>query len=240
LKLQRIVFALLTAAALFLIAATDQAAIPAAVQTTLPEETHFVALTFDDGPRPDTTPILLDGLRERGASATFFLVGEQIAANAELVQRMKAEGHQVGNHTWSHVQLMGLTQEKLSAEVGQTDRALRALLGEDAYWVRPPYGLVDDVQKSWFTVPLIHWSVDPEDWRLCDTEKDVAAVLSHVEPGSIILMHDSVKPSVYAALRIVDALEAKNYEFVTVRELFALYGVTPEAGTLYHSPEAWE
>ena len=73
----------------------------------IPAETKYVALTFDDGPRQGTTDRLLDGLRERGASATFFLVGEQAERYPELVRRMKAEGHQVGNHTWSHVRLEG-------------------------------------------------------------------------------------------------------------------------------------
>ena len=123
----------------------------------------------------------------------------------------------------------------VDSEVGRTDALLRLLLGEGTYWVRPPYGLLDEGQRSWFTVPLVHWMVDPEDWRLRDADKDVAAVLKAVKPGDIILMHDSVPASVDAALRIVDTLQSQGYTFVTVEELLQLNGVTPEPGVLYRS-----
>lgn len=199
------------------------------------EEPKYVALTFDDGPRRDTTERLLDGLKERGASATFFLIGEQIAGNEDLVRRMKAEGHQVGNHTWSHVKLQGELDSAVKREVGRTDALLRELLGEGTYWVRPPYGLLDERQRALFSVPLVHWMVDPEDWKLRDADKDVKAVLSAVKPGDIVLMHDSVPASVDAALRVIDALEEQGYVFVTVEELLRLSNVTPEPGVMYRS-----
>jgi peptidoglycan/xylan/chitin deacetylase (PgdA/CDA1 family) len=212
------------------------AAVAAAGETRLPaSQTKYVALTFDDGPRADTTPRLLDGLRQRGASATFFLVGEQIDANADVVKRMKEEGHQVGNHTWSHIRIKGASNALVEAEVSKTDAEIRKVLGDGVYWVRPPYGLIDESQEKLFTVPLVRWSVDPEDWKLRNADADVKAVLSHVRPGDIILMHDSVPASVDAALRIVDTLEAQGYEFVTVQELLELYGVTPQPGVAYRS-----
>ncbi|MCI2057210.1 MAG: polysaccharide deacetylase family protein [Oscillibacter sp.] len=235
-KRQRVIFLLLALTALIWSTRLPMT-IPADASEPLEEETKFVALTFDDGPRSDTTPRLLDGLRERGASATFFLVGQQLAGNEALVQRMKDEGHQVGNHTWSHVELQGATEATVRTEVGKTDAALTAILGEGEYWVRPPYGLLDSEQQKLFSVPLVHWYVDPQDWKLRNTDADVKAVLSKVQPGDIILMHDTVPASVDAALRIVDALEAKGYQFVTVKELLALYGVTPKAGTMYRSAE---
>ena len=199
------------------------------------EATKYVALTFDDGPRRDTTARLLDGLRQRGASATFFLLGEQIGGNEDLVERMAAEGHQVGNHSWSHAKLQGASRTTVDSEIGKTDGLLHQLLGEGTYWVRPPYGLLDPQQLSWFTVPLVHWMVDPEDWRLRNADKDVAAVLKAVKPGDIILMHDTVPASVDAALRIVDTLQSQGYTFVTVEELLQLSGVTPEPGVMYRS-----
>ena len=86
---------------IFLESAAEVTGVPASAPAELPEEPNYVALTFDDGPRRGTTTRLLDGLRERGASATFFLVGERLAGNEDLVLRMQAEGHQVGTHTWS-------------------------------------------------------------------------------------------------------------------------------------------
>ncbi|QNL44750.1 polysaccharide deacetylase family protein [Oscillibacter hominis] len=201
------------------------------------EVTYYVALTFDDGPRRITTERLLDGLRERGASATFFLIGEQIEENADVVQRMKAEGHQVGNHTWSHVKIEGMNQSAAQEEIRHTDQVLKELLGEDTYWLRPPYGLINQRERSWITVPMVQWSVDPEDWKYQNTDRVVSSVLNHVKPGSIILLHDTYPTSVDAALRIVDTLQGQGYEFVTVEELLALNGVAPQAGTMYVSAD---
>jgi len=203
--------------------------------TALIPETKYVALTFDDGPRAESTGRLLDGLAERGTKATFFLIGEQIEANAALVQRMAAEGHQVGNHTWSHVRLAESEDAVVTEQLAKTDMALRTLLGEDDYWVRVPYGLIQDDQRPLFSQPLIQWSVDPEDWRLRDANKVTDFVLENVQPGDIILLHDSLEPSVDAALRIVDALQQQGYTFLTVRELLEKAGVTPEAGIRYRS-----
>lgn len=233
-KVQRIVFLLLSAILLWWITA-PKSDVAASAQAEISEEKKYIALTFDDGPRADTTGKLLDGLRDRGAHATFFLIGKQIAPNASLVQRMKAEGHQVGNHTWSHTKLQGQTCSVIACELSKTDTVLRGLLGNGDYWVRPPYGLIDRCQEKLFSVPLVKWSVDPEDWKLKNTDQDVAAVLKKVKPGDIILMHDSVPASVNAALRIVDALQAKGYVFVTVRELLAYRGITPQAGVMYYS-----
>lgn len=240
-KLQRITFLLLAAGLLVAVMKETQTqSVTVGAQAELSEQTRFVALTFDDGPRADTTPRLLDGLRERGANATFFLVGAQLQGNEELVRRMAAEGHQVGNHTWNHVLLKGMTTDELEEEIQRTELALQEILNGEGYWVRPPYGLVEDGQRDFFTVPLVHWSVDPEDWKLRNADADVKEVLAQVTPGSIILMHDTVDQSVDAALRIVDALEAKGYEFITVQELFAIYGTTPIPGVLYHTADVWE
>ena len=217
-----------------------EAASPAANPVELPAESRFVALTFDDGPRRDTTARLLDGLRERGASATFFLVGQQIAGNEDLLRRMRDEGHQVGNHSWSHANLKSESDGGFQQEVGRTDALLRETLGEGDYLLRPPYGFLTAHQRQLLTVPAVKWSVDPEDWKLRDTEKDVAAVLQGVQPGDIILMHDTIPATVDAALRIVDALQAEGYTFVTVEELLALSGVEAQPGVFYCSATAAE
>jgi peptidoglycan/xylan/chitin deacetylase (PgdA/CDA1 family) len=205
-----------------------------AADASLPAEERYLALTFDDGPHPGTTDLLLDGLRERGASATFFLVGEEAQRYPELVQRMAEEGHQVGNHTWSHVRLEGTASESLQ-EVGRTEALLSQLLGGRQYWLRPPYGLLTADTAAQLTVPAVTWSVDPRAWESRDTEQVVQAVLQDVKPNSIILLHDIYPTSVEAALRLVDTLQAEGYWFVTVEELLALNGITPQAGSIYRS-----
>ena len=194
-----------------------------------------VALTFDDGPRRGTTARLLDGLRERGASATFFLVGERLAGNEDLVLRMQAEGHQVGTHTWSHIRLDGTAPAAQLRDIQAAQNAVCKLLDTDSCWLRPPYGLIDPAVRGGVTVPMVHWSVDPRDWESRDTAMVVRSVLKDVQPGDIILLHDIYPSSVEAALQIVDALEAEGYWFVTVEELLELNGIQPQAGAMYRS-----
>lgn len=196
----------------------------------------YVALTFDDGPSPRTTPLLLDGLKAREARATFFVLGTEAEGNRDILRRMEAEGHQVGQHTYSHVRLDKLDDEAVRAELSRTDALLRDVLGEGDYWIRPPYGLMEPRQYRLADTTLIMWSVDPEDWKKLNEESVTQAVLRTVKSGDVILLHDIYETSVRAALDIVDALQAEGYTFVTVRELMELSGVTPEAGELYRSP----
>ena len=214
---------------------TERTAAPADASAEIPQETRYLALTFDDGPRPGTTDRLLDGLKQRGASATFFLVGEQAALYPNLVKRMQEEGHQVGNHTWSHVRLEDKAADTLQQEVGKTEMLLHNILGGNHYWLRPPYGLLEETVAKQVNVPMVKWSVDPRDWESRDAEKIYRAVLQKVRPNSIILLHDIYEPSVVAALRLVDQLQEEGYLFVTVEELLALNGVVAEDGVLYRT-----
>lgn len=208
-------------------------AVPAEGGAEIPAGEKYVALTFDDGPRRCTTECLLDGLKERGARATFFLIGQQIEDNADLVARMAEEGHQIGNHTWSHQRLDSVLPDAAAQEVARTEAALEALLGEGEYWLRPPYGQV--AEGADFDVPMVKWSVDPRDWESRDTGKVTQAILDCAKPNSILLLHDIYPTSVEAALRVVDRLQAEGYWFVTVEELLWLNGVTPEPGRMYRT-----
>lgn len=203
----------------------------------LVEDPKYVALTFDDGPRADTTTRLLDGLLERGAAATFFVIGQQIPGNEPLLQRMKAEGHQIGNHTYSHVRLLKSDKDAVVEEIHKTETLLTEAVGAGSFWLRPPYGLIGGERSKLVHTPMIYWSVDPEDWKLLDKDKVVAAVMGAVKPGDIILLHDFYSSSVDAALEIIDRMQADGYAFVTVEELFRINGVTPQAGTLYARPD---
>lgn len=213
----------------------EQGTVPADSQTEISVETKYVALTFDDGPKKETTERLLDGLKARGASATFFLVGEQAAVNQDLVRRMKEEGHQVGNHTWSHVRLEGGDKEALLWEIRHNETLLEEILGGEGYWLRPPYGAIDPEIESEIEVPVVTWSVDPRDWESREQAKIVKAVLQEVEPNSIILLHDIYPASVDAALELVDTLQKEGYWFVTVEELLHLNGIEPQAGKVYRT-----
>ncbi|WP_325200152.1 polysaccharide deacetylase family protein [Oscillibacter sp.] len=229
---KKVVPVLILAALAALCLARDEA-VPADSGAEIPAGEKYVALTFDDGPRRGTTERLLDGLKERGAKATFFLIGQQIEDNAALVARMAEEGHQIGNHTWSHQRLDGVRPDLAAQEVRRTEEALETLLGGGEYWLRPPYGQV--AEGASFTVPLVKWCVDPRDWESRDAEKVTRAILDNAGPNSIILLHDIYPSSVDAALRVVDRLQEEGYWFVTVEELLWLNGVTPEAGRMYRT-----
>ena len=193
----------------------------------------FVALTFDDGPRASTTSALLDGLSRRGVHATFFVIGENVAGNEELLLRMEREGHQIGLHTYHHRSLAEVNGADFYAEVDELRRTLSGLLEREDFMLRPPYGMITPSNRARAGTPIILWSVDPEDWSDRDSDRQTAAVLEQVTDGGIILLHDIYDASVETALRVVDKLMAKGYTFVTVEELFALRGMTPEHGVEY-------
>lgn len=198
---------------------------------------QYIALTFDDGPSPDTTERLLDGLKERGAHATFFLIGEQIGGTEDIVRRMRDEGHQVGNHTYSHARLDRGSAAGLS-ELDKADAQLCKVLGEGEYWIRPPWGFVNDTIKKSVNVPLIYWSVDTEDWRSRNADLITHTIVKNAQNGDIVLLHDIHAESVDAALRAIDTLSAQGYQFVTVEELFSCCSVTPQFGHFYTRPDA--
>lgn len=208
-------------------------------QNAIAEGTKYVALTFDDGPRRETTEALLDGLLERGAQATFFVIGTQIlcADHEVLLERMAAEGHQIGNHTYSHERLISLQEDSVIEEIQKNAVILENILGEGDYWLRPPYGLIDGTRAELVETPMIYWTLDPEDWKWLDSKKVVELVLENIKAGDIVLLHDFYPSSVEATLEIIDRLQPLGYVFVTVEELFKIYGVTPENGVLYASPQ---
>lgn len=193
----------------------------------------YVALTFDDGPRAATTTVLLDGLAQRGVHATFFVIGENVEGNELLLQRMEGEGHQIGMHTYHHKSLDQLNAAGFYAEVDSLRATLTALLGREEFMLRPPYGMMNAATQARAAAPIVLWSVDPEDWSDRDTARQVEVITENTQDGDIILLHDIYPASVETALQVVDTLMAKGFHFVTVEELFAIRGKTPENGTVY-------
>lgn len=208
-------------------------AVPADSYVETPDERKLIALTFDDGPRRATTTALLDGLAQRGVPATFFLIGEQVPGNEDLLRRMDAEGHQIGIHSYTHVRLTDLNNADFSAEVDRTRTVLKNALGHNDFLLRPPYGMTDAGVKRRAGAPIILWSIDPEDWRDRNIEREVSFILSQAQDGDIILLHDIFPESVEAALRVVDALHEKGFYFLTVSDLFAAKGIPLERGKVY-------
>lgn len=178
-----------------------------------------VALTFDDGPSPKYTPLLLDGLKERNVQATFFLLGKNVKENQELVQRMQAEGHLLGNHTYNHVQLNKIPETTARQEILKTNNEIYEATGKYPEYMRPPYGAWKKNMELCVEMLPVFWDIDTLDWKSQNVDAILKAAGEEPEDGSIILMHDEYQTSVEAALLLIDRLKEKGYEFVTVDEL---------------------
>ena len=178
-----------------------------------------IALTFDDGPHPYYTEQLLDGLKERGAKATFFVLGEHVEQYPELVERMSEEGHLIGNHTYNHIQLTQRNSETFKEELVKTSELIENLTGQEVQYVRPPYGTWNKKFEKELNMFPVLWNIDPLDWSSQNVSGIVQKVTAKAKDNAIILMHDEYKTTVTAALQIVDELRKEGYEFVTVEEL---------------------
>ena len=195
----------------------------------------YVALTFDDGPSGRYTDRLLDGLKERGAHATFLLCGYRIKQYPNEAQRIIDEGHEVGNHGYSHKNMQQLSRREIAQELMDT----QALLPENCRvrFLRPPGGCCSDAVRQVAQarqLAILSWSVDPRDWATHDTASIERFVLKNVKDGDIVLLHDMSDSSVKAALDIVDVLLEKDYEIVTVSRLVRIRGVKLKPGRMYN------
>lgn len=182
-------------------------------------EPKVAALTFDDGPNAKYTEKLLDGLKERGVRASFFLIGECIEGNEELVKRMDQEGHLLGVHCMYHADLTKEKLEEACSQLEETRGMIAGLTGKTPEYMRPPFGSWNEKLSENVSMEPVFWNVDSIDWKLKNTSRIVKKVVKDTKDGDIILMHDEFSTSVEAALEIIDNLQAKGYTFVTVDEL---------------------
>lgn len=179
-------------------------------------EERFVAITFDDGPNRETTTKLLDGLKERDVVATFFVVGENINGNEDLIKRMKDEGHTIGNHTYTHCDLTRVNEECALNEVEKNNELISSIAGDEPIYIRPPFGSVEDKIFYIQDMMVVLWDIDPMDWNTTDENKIVKHILKNITPNDIILLHDIYESSVNAGLRVIDELKKQGYIFVPI------------------------
>lgn len=178
-----------------------------------------VALTFDDGPHPRYTKQLLEGLRERNVHVTFFVLGQSAELYPDLILEMAQDGHLIGNHTYSHIQLTNGNGQRFAEELQKTDAVIYEITGQHTEFVRPPYGVWNKRYEESLNMIQVLWNVDPLDWCCTDAGTVVSRVMEKADEDCIILLHDVYESSVVAALTIVDELLARGYELVTVDEM---------------------
>ena len=196
-----------------------------------PETANRVALTFDDGPDPLNTPRILDVLAEKNVRATFFLLGENVERFPEIAQRILNEGHQIGNHSWSHPNFRDMDdQEVLNEEIYPTSDKIAEITGHYPTLLRPPFGAINNStieslqDQGW---KIANWSMDSYDWHISQDDPD--EIINRIQriqhPGGIVLLHDGIVNRVTAEALpgIIDMLREEGYEFNTLNELLAEY-----------------
>jgi peptidoglycan-N-acetylglucosamine deacetylase len=194
----------------------------------------YIAMTFDDGPHGTNTPKLLDMAAKRHIKLTFFVLGECVQQDPAVLQREVAEGHEIGNHSWSHPNLAKLSDEAVRSQLRRTDDLIFKTAGVKPTLMRPPYGELTKRQRIWvnheFNYKVILWDVDPLDWKRPGSNVVAQRIIAGARPGSIILSHDIHPPTIAAMPQVFDALLAKGFKFVTVSELLAMDkgGARPE------------
>jgi peptidoglycan/xylan/chitin deacetylase (PgdA/CDA1 family) len=183
----------------------------------------YIAMTFDDGPSATLTPKLLDILAAHRIKATFFVIGENVVQHPEVVARAAREGHEIGNHSWSHPNFGKMSEDGVRGQLQRTDEAIKGATGARPTLLRPPYGSITARQKRWihdeFGYQIILWDVDPYDWKRPGPSVVRNRILKETQPGSIVLSHDIHPGTIEAMPSTFDALAAKGFRFVTVSEL---------------------
>src|SRR5213083_3618781 len=191
----------------------------------------YIAMTFDDGPSAMLTQKLLDLLAAHHIKATFFVIGENVAEHPEIVARAAREGHEIGNHSWSHPNFGKMSDDNVRSQLRRTDDAIRSATGNRPTLLRPPYGSITAREKRWihdeFGYRIILWDVDPYDWKRPGPAVVRSRILKETRPGSIVLSHDIHPGTIEAMPSTFDELEAKGFKFVTVSELIRTAAARP-------------
>ncbi len=203
----------------------------------VPDGKKLIALSFDDGPNKTYTPQVLDVLKKYNIHATFFVQGYLCKSDAAkaILQRMVAEGHDIGSHTYDHPNLKNLTAAQIAYQERTTSDLIYAACGVYPTMLRPPYGGYNaSVQKNTM-YPLIRWSVDTYDWQDKSVSKALGYVKSKAYDGGIILMHDRLTISAAATEAIIVWLQENGYMIVSVSELMEAKGIEMKPGGVYFS-----
>ncbi|MCK2215189.1 polysaccharide deacetylase family protein [Actinomadura sp. ATCC 31491] len=229
-----VIHALLAAALTLTPAAAPQA--PQAAQARVDcARVKCLALTFDDGPG-EHTPELLKVLRKANAKATFFLVGKQVERRPKIARQTLAQGHAIGDHTYSHTSLPRLLDEEISEEIRLGKEVIEKATGHRPTMFRPPYGHTDErVLRAAEEADLaqVLWTGTTLDWSLRDADKITAKVLKLARRNGVILMHDTVPATVKAMPGILKELRKQGYHLVTVPTLLRGTGRALEPGVSY-------
>lgn len=211
---------------------TDSASsggIYSATGKTFQKSIKKIAITFDDGPSSKYTNVLLDILKKENVLATFYVLGNKVEQYPDILRREYTEWHEIGNHSYQHLNLTSMSGRTMQEDLYKTDQAIYAVIHQYPKTLRPPYGWVNlgIIEKS--AMPIVLWSIDPRDWKTHSKKKNIAAI-ENVKSGDIIIMHDIHEESVASVADIIHILHEKWFTFVTVSDLLSLTESNTEIG----------
>ena len=192
----------------------------------------YIALTFDDGPNYNTNKVL-DILEENNVPATFFVLGNRIKGNENILKRMVSSKMEIGNHTFNHLLLTKYKEDKVKSEINNTSNLIFEVTGKYPTLFRPSYGSCNKMIRSIVDTPIIIWDIDTLDWKYHNSRRISSRVINKVKDGDIVLMHDIYSATANALEIIIPSLKSKGYTFVTVSDLFYYKNIPLEKGKVY-------
>ncbi len=197
--------------------------------------TKYVAFTYDDGPG-EYTKKLVAALRKYDSKATFFALGRSIARNRDALRYAHSNGMEIGTHTYSHLNLKRCSKKKIKSEIRRAKNIVKDTIGIYPTLLRPPYGNYNKTVSKNAGIPMIYWSVDTLDWKHKKTKYVKKSILKNTGNWDIVLLHDIHKTSVNGFIKALPKLKKRNYELVTVSELYQIYGKKLKPGVMYYGP----
>lgn len=177
----------------------------------------FIAFTFDDGPSKYTSE-LIDTLELNNSSATFFMLGNRMKYNTDIVKKVYNSNSEIGTHTYSHKRLTSLSNDEIYNEINSSEIIFNDITGDHLKYLRPPYGSYNDHIKG-LGYNIILWNIDPKDWLTRDSKKIYNSVLNNACDGCIVLMHDIYPETIEAVKMLIPTLNEMNYEVVSISNL---------------------
>ena len=198
------------------------------------DKEKLIAFTFDDGPSSTYTKLLLDNLDKYDARVTFFVLGSRVSSNKEVIKRAYTLGNDIGSHTYSHKYLPDLSNDEIIKEIEGTNKEIKDVIGVEPVYIRPPYGSTNTSIKNKTIMHTICWNVDSLDWKTKDRKKIKKVIVNNATDGSIVLLHDIYKESVYGALLAMEELKKQGYNFVTISEMALLKNVVLDYDKNYY------
>ena len=193
-----------------------------------------IAFTFDDSPNKNKTNKIVSYLKDNLFHATFFMLGNKMKYQKDLVLSVINNGNEIGSHTYNHKNMSKMTDEEIKSDFNLMNDLYKSITGNNLKYIRPPYGVISEKQTSLIDASFILWSLDTNDWRYRSSDYIVNYVINNVKDGDIILFHDSYDETVEAIEELLPILYSKGYQIMSISELFEIKGITLENNQIYH------